>query len=110
MRKASAKPERPAEAPAPGISENADDLDRCIADCFEDAPGGVMTAKAIRPLASAWFEGKGLHLDENKLWPKMRARFKHDPNNNRPRYFGLKPRVGALSPFSGTKALPHHLS
>ena len=93
MRKASARPEKPAEAPAPGMPENADDHDRCIADCFEDAPGGVMTAKAIRPLVKAWFDGKGLKLDENKLWPRMRARFKHDPNNNRPRYFGLKPRV-----------------
>jgi hypothetical protein len=44
--------------------------------------------------SAAGERGSGrLKLDENKLWPKMRARFKHDPNNNRPRYFGLKPRV-----------------
>ena len=52
-----------------------------------------MASKAIRPLAKAWFETKGVKFDEGKLWAKMRARFTYDRNNNRPRYLGLKVRV-----------------
>jgi hypothetical protein len=95
MRKAPAPPPSPprrAEAkPAP--AEPADELDRCIADVFEAEPAGVMTAGEIRPHVKAWFEARGLALNEAKLWPRMGERFKRDGNNNRPRYFGLKPRV-----------------
>jgi hypothetical protein len=60
---------------------------------FEDAPGGVMKSKDIRPLVRAWFDAKGKKLDEGKLWARMQECFKYDPNNNRPRYLGLKARV-----------------
>jgi hypothetical protein len=95
MRKAPAPPTsrpRRAEArPAPG--DPADDLDRAIADLFEIEPAGVMTAGEIRSHVKAWFEARGLKLNEAKLWPRMGERFKRDANNNRPRYLGLKVRV-----------------
>lgn len=79
------------KAPQP---ENADDLDRCLANLFEAEPAGVMTAKDIRPLVQAWFERQGLGKPvEKALWAKMRERFKHDPNGGRPRYLGLKVRL-----------------
>lgn len=96
-RKPKAAPAAAAEKPEPARPESADDIDRMIADEFEDAPGGVMKAKDIRPIARAWFEARGVKIDENKLWARMRECFRHDPNNNRPRYIGLKPRTKAKS-------------
>jgi hypothetical protein len=96
MRKAAPQtsPRKRGEAPVlPAPAEPADDLDRAIADLFESEPAGVMSAKQIRPIVEAWFATKGLKLDESKLWPRMGERFKRDPNNGRPRYFGLKVRV-----------------
>jgi hypothetical protein len=77
-------------------TENADDLDRCIADVFEDAPAGRMSAKEMRPLVQAWFAARNKPKPvETELWGKMGQRFKRDPNNGRPRYLGLKPRAKA---------------
>ena len=94
MRKAAAKPDKmPA---APGHPEDADDLDRCIADLFEVEPAGVMASSEIRPLVATRYEARGMKLDkklEARLWAKMGARFKRDPNGGRPRYLGLKARV-----------------
>ena len=79
---------------APALPDNADELDRCIADAFEPDPAGVMLAKDIRPVVLAWFERQGRGKPVVKaLWAKMRERFKHDPNGGRPRYIGLKVRV-----------------
>ena len=89
-----ASPDKRGEATPAALPEIADDLDRAIADLFEEAPAGVMAAKQIRPLVAAWFQARGLKLgkaDEAKLWPRLGERFKRDPNNGRPRYFGLKP-------------------
>jgi hypothetical protein len=95
MRKAPPPPSAPKRAAAvgPAAAEPADDLDRCIADVFEVEPAGVMTAGEIRPHVKAWFEARGLKLNEGKLWARMGERFKRDANNNRPRYLGLKVRV-----------------
>jgi hypothetical protein len=52
-----------------------------------------MLAKDIRPIVQAWFEKQNIGRPiEKMLWAKMRERFKHDANNGRPRYLGLKPR------------------
>ena len=89
-------------------ASSADDIDRCIADEFEDAPAGDMRAKEIRPIVLAWFERQGLPPpDEGELWAKMKARFKHDPNNGRPRYLGLRikrPASPKLRIVSGSEA------
>jgi hypothetical protein len=90
---AKALPASEGSDPTPTMPENADDYDRCLADVFEEAPTGAMKAKEIRPLVQAWFATRGLRLSEGKLWARMRDRFKYDPNNNRPRYLGLKVRV-----------------
>jgi hypothetical protein len=80
--------------PASAMAENADDLDRCIADVFEEAPAGRMSAKEMRPLVQAWFAARNKPKPvETELWAKMGQRFKRDPNNGRPRYLGLKPRA-----------------
>jgi hypothetical protein len=81
------------EKPEPAAAEIADDYDRCIADCFEDAPGAHMKAKDIRPIAQAWFETRQIKLDEKQLWMRLGAKFTRDANNNRPRYLGLKVRM-----------------
>ncbi len=89
------------EAPAPDTkavvadrAASADAIDRAIVDEFEDAPAGMMKSKDIRPLVRGWFERQGLEPPPDAvIWEKMRERFKHDPNNNRPRYLGLKPRA-----------------
>ena len=82
--------------PAPASADAADDLDRCIADCFEADSAGAMLAKEIRPIVQAWFDKQGLAKPiEKALWAKMRERFKHDANGGRPRYIGLKVRVKA---------------
>jgi hypothetical protein len=109
MRKPAAKalPASEAKAHTPALPENADDLDRCIADVFEDAPAGKMAAKEIRPLVVAWHEVRNLKLDESKLWMRMGQRFRRDPNNGRPRYLGLRPRVKGsprLAVVGGQKA------
>ena len=82
----------PKQEPARLEPTGADDVDRCITELFEDSSAGSMLSKQIRPLAKAWFDAKGLPFDETKLWPRLGQRFKYDPNNNRPRYIGLKPR------------------
>jgi hypothetical protein len=94
-RRPTAKPDRPStivEGPAP--TDAADDLDRCIADTFEDASAGAMTSKEIRPLVQDWYARHNAgKVPEKALWAKMGERFKHDPNGGRPRYLGLKVRV-----------------
>jgi hypothetical protein len=99
VRKAAAKPDAekvPAATTTQSLPGNADELDRCIADEFELEPAGVMSPKEIRPIVKAWCAPRGVKYDsklEARLWPTMGQRFKRDATNNRPRYFGLKPRV-----------------
>jgi hypothetical protein len=95
MRSPAVKRDEPAPAavPVPATPEYADDYDRAIADLFKEAPVGVMRAKDIRPLVRAWFDSKGKDLEESRLWAKMGEKFRRDPNNGRPRYMGLKPRL-----------------
>jgi hypothetical protein len=95
MRRPGTKREEP-DPPAALVSAtpvNADDYDRAIADLFNEAPAGVMRAKDIRPLVRSWFDSKGKALEESRLWAKMGEKFRRDPNNGRPRYMGLKPRL-----------------
>jgi hypothetical protein len=99
LRKTAAKTGRPdlagnsAQVSVPVLPDDADDLDRCIADLFDESPAGVMKAREIRPLVQAWFGARGRKLVESKLWERMGQRFKYDNNHNRPRYMGLKPRA-----------------
>jgi hypothetical protein len=82
------------DAPAP--ADPADEYDRCIADVFETDPAGAMLAREIRPLVKVWFDKQGLgKVNEKALWARMRNHFKHDGNNGRPKYYGLKPRPKA---------------
>ena len=72
---------------------SADTIDRWIADDLEDGTGS-MKSKELRALCTAWCEAHKVETpDEGELWARMRARFKHDPNNGRPRYLGVKRRV-----------------
>ena len=71
---------------------SADTIDRWMADDLEDGTGSL-PSKELRALCKAWCEVHKVDVpDENELWARMRARFKHDPNNGRPRYLGVKRR------------------
>ena len=72
---------------------SADTIDRWMADDLDDGAGS-MKSKEVRALCKAWCDAHKVEMpDENELWARMRARFKHDPNNGRPRYLGVKRRV-----------------
>lgn len=70
---------------------SADDIDRFIADELEEAPlTASMRSSEITPLAEAWFASRGLPMPKQELWPRLGQLFKHDKNNGRPRYLGVR--------------------
>ena len=77
----------------------ADDVDRFIVAELE--VGVAMTermySKGIRPIWEAWCEPRGIDAKarEAELWQRLKSMpgVKHDPNNQRPRYLGLKVRA-----------------
>lgn len=78
----------------------ADDIERWIADDLEEAPASEsMRSSDMRKLALAWFATRGLPKPvESELWAKVRLHFKHDPNNGRPRYLGVRARAKSAGP------------
>lgn len=91
-RKPTAKPEKVVAEPDSPARATADDIDRWMVDDLEDGSGSMRSGD-LRKLALAWFDARGLAKpDEQELWARIRARYKHDPNNGRPRYLGVKQR------------------
>jgi hypothetical protein len=97
-RKGKAKLDTTAETPA-APSTSADDIDRFIADELEVGVADArMKAGEIRLLWAPWCQKHGIDPKrEDELWKRLRTMqgVKHDPNNNRPRYLGVRKRVKA---------------
>lgn len=85
------KREKVAEPKPAAPKATTDDIDRFIADELEEVPiTASMRSSDIRPLAEVWFESRGLPFPKQELWMRMGQHFKHDQNNNRPRYLGVR--------------------
>jgi hypothetical protein len=84
----------PRHAAAPEPTPNpADVIDRWIADDLEEAPTGWMKSKDLRSMCKAWCATHKVDYPrEDEIWKRLRVRFKHDPNHNRPRYLNVRPR------------------
>jgi hypothetical protein len=94
-KKRKVEPEAPKQTTAP--TSSADDIDRFIADELEAGVADArMLSKDIRAVWQPWCQSKGVDPKrEDELWKRLRTLpgVKHDPNNNRPRYLGVRLRA-----------------
>src|SRR5262249_30095035 len=75
--------ESKSKAPPASKPNQADTIDRWMADALEATEDGTgyIYSKELRKLCEAWCEARKVDMpDENELWARMRESFKHDKN------------------------------
>lgn len=90
------KADEPTITKPAGEQVKADAVDRWIADDLEIHEGEFVFAKQLR--STAGFPAHQPGINENMIWSRLKKMpgVKHDPNNGRPRYFGIRLRKGPI--------------
>lgn len=93
---ADARRRAPARTELDTQSVYQDPFHQFIAECIEDANGITLRAGEAWERWCAWCARSGAPQGTQKAFgQKMKSRFAHDQNNNRPRYLNVKAKSGA---------------